>query len=896
MTRLRRRIAALFRRARFERDMDEEMRVHLELEIEERIRGGMSPAEARRTALRDFGGLQRMKERARDTRGLRPFDALSQDLRFGLRVIGRRPAFAVLAVLTLAVGIGAPTAVFSLANAVLLRPVPGVNAPEERLLQLRFRGSGRTGSETGISYPNLLELRTADMPAVREIAAETNFGRLHVAVPGGATTLLDGPGIIGDYFGALGVRPSAGRLIEGGETLVGTAQPVAVVSEQARDRLFGDEDPVGRELLVNGVSFSVIGVAGGGFRGITRTGDSDLWLPFGVGHRLLHTDPDYAWDRGSSHSRELLVLLEEGASPEAAEAQLGAATDALVEAYPDEASRFADYRPTLFADIGISPWVAETTRKTMYILLATVCLVLVVACANVSNLLIFRGVRRQGESAVRQAMGASRPRLLRQHLTETGLLAAGGVALGVGLAIGLLRLFEGLGLGGRVAFESVTVDVRVLLFAALAGAASLLLAGLLPGLVVNRVDLVPALKEAAPTETGRKARLRAALTVVQISLSLALLVGALLAARTVRGLQAIEVGFEPEGLVSVTLDPDPQGYDEDRANAFQRALLAEAARLPMARSVAAVGSGPFGAHFYLDLRPQGAAEDGWPVNAYGDFVTPGYFDALGVRMLRGRTFSPDELEASFAKASDVAILNETLALRAFGTLDVLGRTMVQRGYRANTTLRVVGVVADSRLRAPLEAPQEPALYRPLGEHYSNVFSLLIRSSAPAATVIDGVRALVDRLDPALPFYRARSLEELVAGLVVEERFLARLMSVLAILAGLLAAVGLYGVVAYSVAERTREIGIRLALGAGAGRVITMVLRQSLLLAVIGVAVGAGFAYLLARALESRLYGVAPLDPVTWTAAAGAFILVALVAAAGPIRLAVRIEPTRALRS
>lgn len=888
------RLGALLRRARFERDMDEEMRLHLELEIDERIRAGMSTREARRTALRDFGGIERMKEHARDVRGFRPFDTLHQDLRFGLRVIGRGPGFALLAILTLAVGIAAPTAVFSLANAVLFRPVPGVNAPEDRLLLLRFRAPHLDNEERGIAYPDFTDLRAMDMPAVRELVGWQG-GSFQVAVPGAATGLLRGVAVAGDLFGALGVRPAAGRLFGAGETEPGRAEPVVVLSERGSRELFGEDDAAGRTLLVNGVPLTVIGVAGGGFRGVDRTGDADLWIPYGLYPRVRHFGEDYLQRRGPSHMGDYLVRLSEAATAEAARAQLGLAADRLAEAHPDLTGYLADYRPTLYPEIGVRPLFADRVRTTVRILLAAVALVLLVACANVANLLIFRGVRRQGESAVRQAMGASRGRLFRQHLTESGLLAAGGVVLGLALAAGATRLLEGAPVSRVVAPEALPMDLRVLGFAVAAGAASLLLAGLIPAVVVHRLDLVGYLKEAAPTDTGRKARLRATLTIAQLGLSLALLVGALLLARTLDNLQRVELGFRPDGLVRAMVNPEPQGYEVEAVVRFKRELLREAGALPLADDVALAYSGPFRVVMWLDLRPDGAATDEWMANGYGDFVTPGYFRTLGVPMVRGRTFTAGELDASWSGPSGVAVLNQTLARRLFGDEDPLGRTVVQRGYRENVSMRVVGVVGDSRAR-DLEGPIEGVLYRPLGESVQSFVSVLVRTTAPPEAAVAAIRAAVDRLDPALPFYAAGSLSDAIRELTAEQRLMARLMSVLALLAALLAAVGLYGVVAYSVAERTREIGIRLALGAGGARVVRMVVRQALVLAALGVTVGIGFAYVLARMLESRLHGVAPLDPVTWAVAAGAFAVVALVAAAGPARLAVGVEPVRALKS
>lgn len=887
-------LGAVFGRSGFEREMDEEMRIHLEMEVEDRIRAGMEPAEARRTALRDFGGVDRFKEEARAARGLGLLDQLVQDLRFGWRVLQRRPGFSLVAVLTLAVGLGATTAVFSLADAALLRPPPGVDDPDG-LVQVRLRAPHLEDQETGISVLNLQDLQEMSLPAARRVVG-WQLSSYQVAVPGRSTTILNGHAALGDYFGALGVRPAAGRLFAASETGLAEAEAVVVLSRQAVNQLFGvGHDVVGQGISINGVPVTVAGVAGEGFRGMAPGGGADLWVPYGLHARLRRIPPDAYANRQSAHLHNLLVRLAEGATPRAAQEQLRQAVDRLAEAHPEENAHFADYRPTVYETVGISPWRADRARLSLGILGAAALLVLLVACANVANLLIFRGVRRQGESAVRRAMGASGGRLLRQHLTESGLLAGAGALVGLAGPLAVGWLLRDARASGPIPLGELVLDGRVAAFAAAIGVLAVIAAGLVPAWVVHRVDLVDSLKESHRTETGRKKRLRTGLTVVQLALSLTLLVGALLLSRTVRNLHDVSLGFDAEGVVEVRINPQPQGYDEAAADRFYRALLEEAATVPGVESVAAAGAAPLRAVMQVDLRTGDAIAEEWPVQAFADYVTPDYFRALGVAVIRGRAFTEGDLAASWEDASGVAVINRTLARRLFGDDDPLGRTVVQRGYRENTTVRVVGVVADSRARG-LAGPMHPALYRPFGENYTSGITLLVRSSRAPAETLAGIRGVVDGLDPALPFYRARSLQETVLEEIVEERLLARLMTVLAALAALLAGVGLYGVVAYSVAERTREIGIRMAMGAGRRTVVGMVVRQSLVLAGVGLVVGAGVAWLFARALESRLFGVEPLDPATWLVALAAFLGLAFVAAIAPARAASRVEPMTTLKT
>lgn len=886
-----RRLRTMLSRAQFERGMDDEMRHHLDLEIEDRIRKGMRPEEARRTACRDFGGVERYKERARAARGLAGMDAILQDLTFGLRVFRTRPILTATAVATLGLGIGLPTVVFSVAEALLLRPPRGVE-DSDRLVQVRMWAPHLDDEETSFSHANLQDLRTMELPALSHLVGWAS-SRFQAALPGRATAILNGAAPVGDYFGALGVRASEGRLFGEAETRRGADEGIVVISEHARRRLFGQDDAVGRTLTVNGVPLTVIGVAGRGFRGTVEP--LDLWVPFPVYPRLRHREVWTYYERSATNLHDMVARLAPGASADEAERQLRRGMDRLVERHPEVNAAYADYAPTLFRRVGVSPFTYDRLRAAVMLLLVAGGLVLLVACANVANLLIFSGVRRRGESATRRALGASRARLVRQHLTESGLLAAGGIAAGLLVAWLLLELGSAWVLPPSPDPSPLELDLRVAGFAVAAGVASVLVAGLLPALTVGRFRLSEVLKESGRAHGGRKARLRRLLTVAQLAVSLGLVVGALLLDRTVRNLYAVELGFETEGVARVRIDPEPQGYEPGRADALRSDVLRLARDLPGVESVGGAAEGPMHMHMSADLRSGDDPGDDWPVDARQDEVTPGYFETLGIPVLRGRSFSSQELTRSFEGDAGVAVVSETLARRLFGRLDAVGRTVVSRGFRASTTLEVVGVVADHRTRS-LDGPVGPVLYRPLGDGFSRGMVLFARSRRPPTAVVQALRAVLDGLDPALPFYEAGPLEERLAAATAEPRLLARLVGFLAVVAGLLAAVGLYGVVAYSVVERKREIGIRMAMGAGATRVVGRVLRQSLALVAVGVATGAGVAWLLTRLLQRWLFGVGTLDPTVWTAVPAAFLLLGMLAAWAPARAATRVDPTTELRS
>jgi predicted permease len=560
----------------------------------------------------------------------------------------------------------------------------------------------------------------------------------------------------------------------------------------------------------------------------------------------------------------------------------------LVEAYPDDNAIHRDNIPTVFPGVGTPARARSGEWQMVGLMSAIALLVLLVACANNANLLFSRIVARRGETAVRRALGASRGRLLRQNLAEAFLLAFCGGTLAWGFAAGLNRVFVGdATLGG-----GVPVDGRVLLFALATAVTVPMLSALLPSWLASRVDLVRQLPGAGSFSVKRKALVRSTLTVVQLSLSLALLVGSLLMVRSTQNLRDVEVGFDPRGLVVTYVDPGPQGYSWAEAMDFHLQLVARARELPGVLSATLASNGPFEDNLHLRIRPADAAEGTeWPSVAIEN-AGPDYFATARIPLLRGREFRAEEMVVGAVATEAAGILNESLARSLFGTLDVVGRSVAYR-ERAFT---IVGVVGDVRLG--FRSEPEGIFYQPMPA--SNLLSqtqgkLIVRTTLPPDQMAALIRVAVAGIDPNVPVYQTQTLPRLMAQDIAEDRIISRLLTTLAVLASCLAAVGLYAVVRWSVAERTREIGVRIALGAAPAGVVGLVTRQAAAFASIGIVLGFAASIGVARLLTSTLFGVEPFDPTSWGLAAIMLFAVALLAASQPAFAAARVHPSQALR-
>lgn len=823
-----------------------------------------------------------------------PGRGLHSDIRYALRAVGRRPAFSLAVIAILAVGVGATTWVFSVADWLLIRPVPGVGAAADRLLLVRAEKPD--GNYTGLSYPNLRDLE-AGAPAIEALAGMAPAG-VQVAGEGVEPKTLRAEAVTAGYFDLLEVPPYHGRLFSEQELRADEGSRIMVVSHRMwREDLRSDPEVVGRELVVNGVRHTVIGVATEGFQGIERAGRTDLWFPAALYSRLRHFPDGYdVAGRAFDPFMQSVARLASDATPEEAEAQLRDVMVRLVAEYPDANAIHEEYRPTVHPDIGTSPNFAQYLRRIVTVMFGVAGLLLVIACANVANLLVFRSARVQGDVAVRRAMGASRFRIVRQHLLEALILALVAGALGVGVAGGLSEIMvSSTGFVGFAELDRVPLDLRALLFSLAIAVSVPLVFALVPAVLSSRTEVAANLQASRPTGTPRRARLRGGLTVLQLALSLALGVGGLLLVRTIDELGRVDPGFESEGLLLFAADPEPQGYDREASGRFALALLDRARAIPevraatIARSEPLYPSGSWGR--VVDAEPQGESKT---IEIRYQWIGPDYFTTLGVPMLRGRGFELHEVDPGAGAAGEVVILNETLASELFGSVDVVGRTVTIDGYRERIDKRIVGVASD--VRHDLRSPPAPILYEPLPNSWGSEATLLIRTEAAQEAVARKVRTALQVVDPNVPLFRSQSVQETIASRMGVERMLAGLLGILAVLASGLSAAGLYAIVAWTVSERTREIGIRIAMGAEPGRIVGWTVRGAVGLAIAGIILGYGASIWVARLLESRLFGVEPFDPVIWGSAAALMLAVAAAASAQPALRAVAVRPVEALRA
>lgn len=830
-------------------------------------------------------------ETRRQTMGM---GALAMSVRTALKILARNPRFTATVILTLGLGLGASTAVYSLANWLLLRPVPGVADPD-RVVTVRFQLETHPGAWGLVSHPDLADLRSGT-PALEALGA-THETAAHAVLRGldGLPRRLDVEVVTRGYFQALGVRPATGRLPLAGED---EDPRLVMLSHRVWTEAYGaDAEVVGTVVTINGEPFTVTGVAPPGFRG-PRFPESvtDLWLPVESHRGLLPTYPaDVLQRRGVNLYFHAFGRLAPGATPEVAAEQLDAARAALVEAHADGTSldRFV---PTVEAGVGLNPWARDRLAVTLRILAGVVALLLLLGAANGANLLLARSVRRVRELRVRRALGAGRARLIAQLLTEGLLLGLGGGVAGLALAAGLLRLFEGVRLLPHFpALEGVSLDHRVLLFAVAVSVATGLLFALLPSLMAARSG-DPGLR-AGDGVSVRGGRLRTALVSGQVAISLALVVGAGLLLDTVRSLNDVALGFDPAGVVEVTVDPGTQGYDDERRVTFWKELVDVARSVPGVAE-AGLAWAPLHGSTAADTRlvPYGSDADQEGVSTHSNYVSEGFLGAVGLEIVAGRDFLGDEVLAPEPKG--VVLVSRSVAAELFPGVPPEGAVgrRVAISYQADRALEIVGIVADARVRG---AKQESTslFLQPLGASWlQNRATLYARGEATGERPsLASVRAAVAELDAALPVYDAGMLEDRVAGSFAEERLLATLTLLFAGLALTLAAVGLYGIISLTVAARTPELGLRMTLGAPGSALRTMVLRHALLTTALGVPLGLALAAGVARLVQSRLWGVTPLDPTIFSLAVVVLLATAFAASWIPARRVTRIDPVEALR-
>jgi predicted permease len=873
------RLLAPFSAGRAERELARELESHLAL-LEDEYRGrGMPPAEARRAAERALGGVGRTREAYREARSFPWLDDARRDARHALRGLARDRGFAVAALMTLAVGIGATTTIFAGVNAVLLRPLP-VAEPERLVFAFE---TGRDGSQRmELTAPDFLDWRR-DQSVFSHMAASAP-GPATLVIAGEPVRLL-GTRVSAEWFRTLGVRPALGRDFTADDDRIG-APRVALVSQALwHGRFGGDPSLVGRALSLDGVSHTVVGVLPPGV-GLDAD-DQRLYVP-------LALTPA---ERGSPGARFLTVVarIAPGVTPAAAQAQMAALAARTETLRPGSnrgiSVRLDDAREVLVGDL----------RRPLLLFLCAAMALLLLACANVANLQLVRALARRHELAIRAALGAGRGRLVRQLAMESLVLAVLGGAAGVALAAGSCDLVPWLIPGAAARMTGPLLDVRVLACASVVSLGTGVLFGLTPVWRLTRRDLRARLADRPRGAVGAGHRAGGAFAVAQIALALVLLVGAGLSLHSFARLMAVAPGFQPENLLTFRLSLPQSRYGEPgQRELFHTRLVEALAALPGVTGAGGTSSlplrgEPLGLSAVIEGRPPVRGPGDTPFFQYRA-VTPGYFRTLGIPLLRGRALAPEDGPGR----PRVVLVNNAAARRYWPGGDPVGARLKldDRG----DPVEVVGIVADTK-QAGLAAETAPTLFLALPQispslwrWNEGLFELVVRSATPPASLGPAVRQVVRRLDDRLPVEAIATMDEVIARSVASPRNAMLLMLASGVFALALAALGLYGVMAFLVASRRQEIGVRVALGAARRHVLALVLGQSVRLSLLGLALGVVAALALSRFVTSVLYGVTATDAGTYAAIAGLLFVISLVAAYVPARRALRVDPVIAMRA
>jgi predicted permease len=875
------RLFGLFHRQRRECEFAEELESHLAFHIEDNLRAGMSPEGARRQALIKLGGVTLTQERHRGQEGLPMLETLMQDLRFGLRMLRKNHGFTFVAVLTLGLGIGANTAIFSLVNTVLLRPLP--IAQPGQVVTLNFGVPGR-GVFPLIGYPEYTDYRDRNQ-ALAGLAA---MGMAPVGLSNnGINERILGLHVTGNYFSLLGVGAALGRVITPEDDRTPGAHPVVMLSYRCWQQRFGaDPQIVGRNLLISGRNYTVIGVAPNGFSGTELASTPELWFP-------MMMKPGLEVGRGPVKGRTAPVgtigRLKEGVSWAQAESDLNLIAAQLGREYPqaDKGQIVVLTPPGLFGAA-----MRGTVLRFSAVAMGVVVLVLLLACTNLVNMLLARASERHREIAIRLAIGAGRARVLRQLLTESVLLALLGSALGLALAYGAVEFarFRMPVVFGFTPIE-LQMDWRVLVFTVALSLLTGILFGLLPGLQATRPDLIPALKNESTLGGYRRSRLRNVLVVAQVSLSLVLLLCAGLVLRGLQRAQQIDPGFNPEQAVEISFDLGMQQYDRERGREFQRQVLERVRSLPGLQASALTAhtpltSGESGGKgvFIQGNEPKTATQA--PI-VLTTSISTDYFRTMETRLLQGRDFTAQDE----AQSPPVAIVNAAFARRFWPGENPIGKRF---NFTTGKWIEIVGVAQNGKYSS-LAKNNEPFVYLPLAQNYESKVTLFARSAGDPRLLTATLRKEIHGLDENLTPYDARTMLEHMELPLAPARLAAKAMGGFGALALLLAAIGVFGVMSNAVAQRTREIGVRIALGASSKEIIKLIVGQGALLVGIGVGIGLGGAVLGTRLLANLLFGMSALDPLTFVGVTALLTATAFLACYLPARRATKVDPMVVLR-
>jgi len=862
------RLHALFRREAVLEDIDEEIRSHVEMEVQRNIELGLQPQEARRLALKSFGDIGRFRDAAYDIRGGGLLEKLWQDVRLSLRLLGRNPGFTAIVVLTLALGIGANLSVFSILNAVLLRPLPYIDSARFTVIESgnRLKGPDQLG---GISPGNFWQMR-GELKAFSEISGL--LGSAYSFKDRNNPETVPGALVTPGFFKALPATPLVGRTIEDRDTCAG-CPPVVVLSHRLWMRRFGG-DPTIVGKVIAGDDARVIGIMPPDFKYPVAC---EVWQPL--------PESLQAQDRSSRYF-QVYGLLQPGKKIEDARKELDLLASRFAKDYPRENESLVfvltPFRERLTRDV----------RRPLVVLMSAVAMVLLMTCANITNLMLVRIVSRRRDIALSSALGASQWRLVSQLATETTLLSAAGTVAGLLLAVwarkGLLHLLPGT-YSYLPIVDHLKLDWRVCIFGVIAMITSAFLFALVPALQIARRDAGDLLREGRYSSEGTQtSRLRNILVVAQVALALVLLTAAGLLINSFLRLERVGVGFDPENLFAVTISTQPNMPLEQKTQIIRR--LGDSVRaVPDAKSVGVTTASGVFPYLRFGLSRSNASHSFEEPVTY-DAVSPEYFETLGVSVIRGRNF--DEWEG--ASTEPTAIVNERLARKYFASEDAINQLVTLNYLGRPQQRRIIGIVRDFSQGEPGKV--EPQIFVPVTQQPWFSAALLVRSRTSPASAIRSIQSALWNIDPDQPVSRLQTAQDLLREKLGEPRLYTALLSLFAIMALLLAAIGLAGVISYSVSQRTREIGVRMALGAREADILGMIVVRGTKLVFSGLLIGLGLSLILTRLMKGLLFEITATDPLTFAVMVPLLAIIALLSCYLPARRATKVEPVIALRS
>lgn len=869
-----RRLLFLVNRQRMERELNEEMRLHAQWKAEKNLASGMNAEQAREAAVRQVGNAALHLEHSRENWGFATLESVIQDLRYGARGLRNSAGFTAVALLTLALGIGATTAIFSIVYAVLLRPLPYKDS--RRIVTVSTVSAMFPEFELGQSIPNLNDIKARS----KSLEQSATYQRKTFNLTGnGEPEQISAAAVSSNFLELFSVHPILGRSFMPGDEQLQNGN-VALLTWRLWQRRFGaDPDIVGKTATLDGKPYTVVGVLperAGNFY-LRGYGKADLLVPMVI--RPEDQNNRTAW------MYLMLAKLRSGASVGKAQAELDGIASAIALEHPKEASQLK------FPVVTIQDSTVGSDKRELLILLAAVGFLLLIACANVSNLVLSRGLQRQREIAVRAALGASRKRIMRQLLLESFLLALSGGAAGLALAVFGINAFRTFAPVDFPRLGELRLEPYVALFAFLISVLAAMLCGLAPALSASRANLNVSIRDNTPTAPAGRSFLRGFLVVTEVALALILLAGSALMVQSMVRMLRVDPGMRTDHMITAQVTLSPTRYPSDEAQAlFTKRLLAALRAQPGISGVAMSNNSILEhATALLSFDPSVLGSSNKEFNLEARSVSPAFFATLGIPLLRGRDFTDHDVKG----APDVVIINDSMARRFFSGQDPVGR-IIKFTRDSKEQYQIVGVAADTR-DIHLSRKPRPEIYFPMLQDPYNELKIMVRSSLDSTAVTRLLQRCLWSLDKDEPLREVRTMAEVISGSVAEPRFRTWLLTAFAVAGLSLTLIGIYGVISYSVSQRTHEMGIRIALGARPSNMLRLVLNHGLRLTLVGAAIGLAGSLLLTRVLENQLYEVKPGDPATLVGAAGAMLLVAIGASYFPARRATRVDPMVALR-